>query len=85
MNWNYNKGTLHTIREHCSIEYDIFMGQYVISCAHVHTPFAAGTGSYCYLSSCLVPEFPTFSPEVVALPQDCHLHKNLTCSSTTGV
>lgn len=51
------------------------MGQYVIFCACVHTPFSAGIGSYCYLSSCLVPEFPTFSPEVAALHQGCCLHR----------
>jgi hypothetical protein len=52
-----------------------FMGQHVILCACVHTPFSAGIGSYCYLSSCLVPEFPAFSPEVAALHQDCCLHR----------
>jgi len=51
------------------------MGQYVMFCAHVHTPLSTGTGSHCYLSSPLVPELLTFSLEGAALHQDCCLHR----------
>jgi hypothetical protein len=52
-----------------------FMGQYVMFCAHVHTPLSTGTGSCCYLSSFLAPELLTSAPEGAALHQHYSLHR----------